>query len=121
MGACHLLPHESRTSGDPLYRRTAVKYFNCSSHLSQLSPPSSSDLHFNVRGEISGMLLEGVRMINHLKSKILITGCNFCYLRTPLVSGKEGKNTTGYSLQGNSRVGREGGKGGGEEMVQECR
>lgn len=35
------------------------------------------------------MPLEGVRMINHLKSKILITGCNFCYLRSPLVSRKE--------------------------------
>lgn len=45
------------------------------------------------------MPLEGVRMINHLKSKILITGCNFCYLRSPLVSRKEKKYiyTAGYS------------------------
>lgn len=44
-----------------------------------------------MRAAVSGMPLEGVRMINHLKSKILITGCNFCYLRSPLVSRKEGK------------------------------
>ena len=65
--------------------------FNCSSPQT-CSAPSLSDLHFNMRAAVSGMPLEGVRMINHLKSKILITGCNFCYLRSPLVSRKEKKN-----------------------------
>lgn len=36
-------------------------------------------------------------MINHLKSKILITGRNFCYLRSPLVARKKKKIITGYS------------------------
>lgn len=61
------------------------------------------------------MLLEGVRMINHLKSKILITGCNFCYLRTPLVSGKEGKISQVILLKEILKVGRERGKG--EEIM----
>lgn len=44
------------------------------------------------------MLLKGVTMINHLKSKILITGRNFCYLRSPLVARKKKKKIiTGYS------------------------
>lgn len=38
------------------------------------------------------MLLKGVTMINHLKSKILITGRNFCYLKSPLVARKKKKN-----------------------------
>lgn len=43
-------------------------------------------------------LLKGVTMINHLKSKILITGRNFCYLRSPLVARKKKKKIiTGYS------------------------
>ena len=61
-------------------------------------PPSANDLHFNVRKEESRMLLKGVTMINHLKSKILITGRNFCYLRSPLVARKKKKKIiTGYS------------------------
>lgn len=56
------------------------------------APPSlANDLHFNVRRVESRMLLKGVTMINHLKSKILITGRNFCYLRSPLVARKKKK------------------------------
>lgn len=86
--------------------------FNCSSPQT-CSAPSLSDLHFNMRAAVSGMPLEGVRMINHLKSKILITGCNFCYLRSPLVSRKEKKNIyiAGYSpFEENGRGGL-GGRG----------
>lgn len=65
------------------------------------APPSfASDLHFNV-GRVEskvGLPLKGVTMINHLKSKILITGRNFCYLRSPLVARKKKKKIiTGYS------------------------
>lgn len=57
------------------------------------------------------MLLEGVTMINHLKSKILITGRNFCYLRSPLVARKEKKKIiTGYSPPKTGRGGRGGGR-----------
>lgn len=63
------------------------------------APPSfASDLHFNVGRVESRVLLKGVTMINHLKSKILITGRNFCYLRSPLVARKKKKKIiTGYS------------------------
>lgn len=70
------------------------------------------------------MLLKGVTMINHLKSKILITGRNFCYLRSPLVARKKKKKIiTGYSPPKVewSREGRGGGAqlllwiGGGQE------
>jgi hypothetical protein len=42
------------------------------------------------RGE-SRVLLKGVTMINHLKNKNLITGRNFCYLKSPLVARKKKK------------------------------
>lgn len=90
-------PRASRKAGGRGGPATAGR-FNCSSPQT-CSAPSLSDLHFNMRAAVSGMPLEGVRMINHLKSKILITGCNFCYLRSPLVSRKEKKYIyiAGYS------------------------
>lgn len=49
-------------------------------------------------------------MINHLKSKILITGRNLCYLRSPLVARKKKKIITGYSPP-KVECGREGQRG----------
>lgn len=102
--------------------RTAVRDLSAlSQSLATIPPlPHSSDLHFNVRGEVSGTLLKRVRMINHLKSKILITGCNFSYLRSPLVSWgkKRGGNTTGYSP---SEKMEEGGENGGGEREEGSR
>lgn len=69
-------------------------------------PPFASDLHFNVRRVETRMLLKGVTMINHLKSKILITGRNFCYLRRPLIARKKKKKIiTGYFPEAESGEG----------------
>lgn len=63
------------------------------------------------------MLLKGVTMINHLKSKILITGRNFCYLRSPLVARKKKKKIiTGYSPP-KVEWGREGRWGGAQLLL----
>lgn len=76
------------------------------------APPSfASDLHFNVGRVESRMLLKGVTMINHLKSKILITGRNFCYLRSPLVARKKKKKNYHRLFSSQSRV-EEGGAAG---------
>lgn len=54
-------------------------------------------------------------MINHLKSKILITGRNFCYLRSPLVARKKKKIITGYSPP--KVEWSRGGSGGGTQLL----
>lgn len=73
------------------------------------APPSlANDLHFNVRRLESRMLLKGVTMINHLKSKILITGRNFCYLKSPLVARKKKKKLSQVILLQKQRGGRNG-------------
>lgn len=62
------------------------------------------------------MLLKGVTMINHLKSKILITGRNFCYLRSPLVARKKKKKLSQVILPRKWR-GRRGGVEGENQLL----